>query len=199
MAFLYSQDALGITQRLGQQFDCGTDSSSLVNCLRDKPYPEIFSAIERMDVAAKAKSQSPDFDPTTITAFFPTVDGEFFPEHPMFTKYFNPGNMVVGYNSDEIGFLMRDMLGLASPLTVDELSTKLGFVAHMLAQGNKGYVSQFLDKLKEVYRGSPDTHTNRKTAQRAMGDSWFVANAYAKASKHGDSGNKVICMNCCTA
>jgi len=173
-----------------------SSSSDLITCLRGKSDADIFSALRAMGLAAmeqvKAGSMS-EFEAAGMQSFYPTIDdGEFFPENPLTTKFFNPGNMIVGYNSDEFGFIVSEMFLLNNGIPEEQFNTRLEGLAQTLAQGNAEYVPKFLEKLKLVYKPSADAEANKKTLQRANADSVFVGNAFRKADKHSASGNKVF-------
>lgn len=194
MAMLYSQNPARMAKTLATQLKCNPDesSSSMLACLRSKSPQAIESAILEHSLAAQEQAKKGDTGEKAVgLAFFPSIDGEFFPEHPLMTKFANECNLMVGYNSDEMGFLLGGFFGLLQPITAEQLEGRLGFVAQSLARGDVEYVPKFLEVLKQVYKASQDPDTNSRTAQQAMADLTFVANAFAKATTHSARGHAV--------
>lgn len=199
MRLVYSHNPVQMSQLLGQQAGCkDLSSSKLLKCLRQKSQDEIFAAIQRVskDAAEKVKAgllyPGQDF---ALTTYYPTYGNDFFPVHPSMSTHTNKVNLIVGFNAAEVGYVMSGVFGIAEPLTAEALVSKLEFVSQVLAQGNPDYVSKFVDLLKPVYTSSEDSHANMLTAQRVMGDTIFVGNAFIKANKHTTSGNKVYMYN----
>ncbi|XP_072488359.1 liver carboxylesterase 1-like [Notamacropus eugenii] len=96
-----------------------TTSASMVHCMRQKTEEEILNTAQKMEFF------SMDFvgDPTQKIVLPPTVvDGIFFPKSPkelLAENQFNHIPYIVGFNSDEFGWILPTMLRY--PLSGDKL------------------------------------------------------------------------------
>ncbi|XP_036605413.1 liver carboxylesterase 1-like isoform X2 [Trichosurus vulpecula] len=120
MECLFSSNIKSTAEKIAAFAGCKTTTSaSMVHCMRQKTEEEILNTTQKMEL------MSMDFmgDPTQKIMFLPAVvDGIFFPKSPrelLAEKQFNHIPYIVGFNSDEFGWIFPNITGY--PLSGDRL------------------------------------------------------------------------------
>ncbi|XP_072488356.1 liver carboxylesterase 1-like [Notamacropus eugenii] len=120
MECLFSSNIKPTAEKIATFAGCKTTTSaSMVHCMRQKTEEEILNTTQKMELITM------DFvgDPTQKIAFLPAVvDGVFFPKSPkelLAEKKFNQIPYMVGFNSDEFGWIFPHISGY--PLSGDRL------------------------------------------------------------------------------
>ncbi|XP_027725253.1 liver carboxylesterase 1-like isoform X2 [Vombatus ursinus] len=164
-----------------------TTSASMVHCMRQKTEEEILNVTLKMELF------SMDFvgDPTQKIVLPPTVvDGIFFPKSPkelLIEKQFNRVPYIVGFNSDEFGWILPTLLGY--PLSGDSLdqetATALLWSSYPLFKIPKDLTPVII----EEYLGVTEDPVKKKSLfQDMMGDLVFGLPSITVAQLHRASG-----------
>ncbi|XP_036605410.1 liver carboxylesterase 1-like [Trichosurus vulpecula] len=164
-----------------------TTSASMVHCLRQKTEEEILNIAQKMELLRM------DFvgDPTQKIVLPPTVvDGIFFPKSPkelLTEKQFTHIPYIVGFNSDEFGWILPTLLGY--PLSGDRLdqekATALLWSSYPLLKIPK----ELTAVITEEYLGVTEDPVKKKGLfLDMMGDLMFGIPSIIVAQLHRASG-----------
>ncbi|XP_066288282.1 fatty acyl-CoA hydrolase precursor, medium chain-like [Branchiostoma lanceolatum] len=165
------------------------DTATLVDCLRQKTADELVHGAERM-----MKLDSGEWG----KYFYPSLDGNFFPEHPR--DLYNNGQVndvdyLLGVNNNEYGFVMPS--SMSSNFGPDGM-TEDAFILELEQLVERNYPGTKKDSIvaaaRKVYRDQ-DNPDDPMAIQHQFtlfsGDQMFVAPTVDTASKHAESGSKV--------
>ncbi|XP_068938887.1 liver carboxylesterase 1-like [Petaurus breviceps papuanus] len=185
---IFISDIKSTAEKIATIAGCkATTSASMVHCMRQKTEEEI------LDVAQKMGFFSMDFvgDPTQKIIIPPTVvDGIFFPKSPkelLAEKQFNHIPYIVGFNTDEFGWLLPTLLRY--PLSGDRLdqetATALLWTSYPIVKIPK----DLTPVVTEVYLGVTEDPVKKKDLFLDMlGDLMFGLPSVAVAQFHRASG-----------
>jgi len=101
-------------------------------------------------------------------------------------------DLIVGFNTDEFGFLMAGTMNMLDDMPAEGLEAGLKGMAGMMSPGNEKYTEKLYSAMEAVYvRTHMTPHENARAMQQFMADAMFVGPSYSKADKHAATGQKV--------
>ncbi|XP_074067391.1 liver carboxylesterase 1-like [Macrotis lagotis] len=189
MESLFTSNIKSIAEKIAVFAGCKTTTSaSMVHCLRQKTEEEILNTTNKMELIFNM-----DFlgDPTQEITMLPTVvDGIFFPKSPkelLAERQFNHIPYIVGFNSDEFGWILPTLMRY--PLSGDRLdqetATALLWSSYPLVKIPKDLIPKIIDE----YLGVTEDPVKKKDLFLDMiGDLMFGIPSVMVARLHRASG-----------